>query len=169
MSLKNGASLIPFSQDVPNLSPENCVRMQGILCPLELQPFRKISQTIVRISTFIPLLTFVLVFLVDLHHLHEAVSSLRSDAGLEDEVDDESCFGDVEDELLPELEDNPRTTRGDEVVRFASNCPHLFGRMWFLTAEPHIVNNRGLRRVFPGDWTAGVSSSNCTVMNRFKS
>ena len=39
------------------------------------------------------------------------VSSLRSLAGLED-VLNESCGGDVEDELAPELDDNPWTTRG---------------------------------------------------------
>ena len=36
---------------------------------------------------------------------HVAGSSLRSDAGLED-VLDESCGGDVEDELVPEVDDN---------------------------------------------------------------
>ena len=40
-----------------------------------------------------------------------AGSSLRSVAGLED-VLDESCGGDVEDELVPELDENPGTTRG---------------------------------------------------------
>ena len=38
-------------------------------------------------------------------------SSLRSVAGLED-VLDESCGGDAEDELVPEIDDNPGTTRG---------------------------------------------------------
>ena len=40
-----------------------------------------------------------------------ACSSLRCSSGLE-EVLDESCSGDVEDELVPELDDNPGTTRG---------------------------------------------------------
>ena len=40
-----------------------------------------------------------------------AGSSLRSVAGLED-VLDQSCGGDVEDELVPEFDDNPGTTRG---------------------------------------------------------
>ena len=37
--------------------------------------------------------------------------SLRSGAGFED-VLDESCGGDAEDELVPELDDNPGTPRG---------------------------------------------------------
>ena len=44
-----------------------------------------------------------------------AGSSLRSDAGLGaglEDVLDESCGGDVEDELVPRLVDNPGTTRG---------------------------------------------------------
>ena len=40
-----------------------------------------------------------------------ARSSLRSFAALED-VLEESCGGDVEDELAPEFEDNPGKTRG---------------------------------------------------------
>ena len=43
-----------------------------------------------------------------------AGSSLRSVAGLED-VLAESCGIDVEDELVPELDDNPGTTRGKKV------------------------------------------------------
>ena len=41
-------------------------------------------------------------------------SSLRSVAGLED-VLDESCGIDVEDELAPELDDNPGRTRGTKL------------------------------------------------------
>ena len=43
-----------------------------------------------------------------------AIPSLRSNTGLEDELD-ESCGGDVEDEALPELVDNPGTTRGTKL------------------------------------------------------
>ena len=50
----------------------------------------------------------------DPHHFRGASSSLRSDTGLEDELD-ESCGGDVEDEMLPELVDDPGTTRGTKV------------------------------------------------------
>ena len=41
----------------------------------------------------------------------EACPSFRSVAGLE-EVLDEFCDSDVEDELVPEFDDNPGTTRG---------------------------------------------------------
>ena len=40
-----------------------------------------------------------------------AGASLRCGAGLEDALD-ESCGGDVEDELVPEFDDNPGTTTG---------------------------------------------------------
>ena len=58
------------------------------------------------------------------------IASLRSDTGLDDELEadrrlspdaistsllDEFCGGDVEDETLPELEDNPGTTRGTKL------------------------------------------------------
>ena len=51
---------------------------------------------------------------VHLHHFRGAISLLRSDTGLEDELD-ESCGGDVEDEKLPQLVDNPGTTRGTKL------------------------------------------------------
>ena len=50
-----------------------------------------------------------------------ASSSLRSDAGLEgvlDDVLDESCDGDVEDELVPEFDDNPGTNKRYEIFHF---------------------------------------------------
>ena len=74
----------------------------------------------------IPLLTFVGVFLKGPHQLPGAISSLRSDAEPEDELEasrmlfpaaiptsllNESCDGDVEDETLPE----PGTTRGTKL------------------------------------------------------
>ena len=65
-------------------------------------------------------------FGVDLHHLRGAISSHRSDAGLEDELD-EACGGDGEDELLPELVDNPGTTRSTKLSVLRTICLHLFG------------------------------------------
>ena len=87
-----------------------------IICEL-LQPLRKISQTVVRISTIIHLLLMFWVSEGDRHHLRGAISSLRSNAGLDDELD-ESYGGDVEDESLPELVDNPGTTVGTTVSAF---------------------------------------------------
>ena len=51
---------------------------------------------------------------VDPLQFREAVSSLRSDTGPEDELD-ESCGGVVEDEVRPELVDYPGTTRGTKL------------------------------------------------------
>ena len=67
-----------------------------------------------------------------------AGSSLRSDAGLEDGVLDESCGGDVEDELAPMLDDNPGTTRGAKFSVLHKNVLTLFGQPWFLSAGPLI-------------------------------
>ena len=65
------------------------------------------------------------VFGVGLHQFPGACPSLRSDTGLADELD-ESCGGDVEDELLPELADNPGTTRGTKLT-FLQIITFLFG------------------------------------------
>ena len=75
---------------------------------------RKFSQTVVRVSIVIPLFIFVFGFFGESRHFPGAGSSLRSGAGLED-VLDESCGGDVEDELVPEFDYNPRTTRGTKL------------------------------------------------------
>ena len=60
-----------------------------------------------------------------------ARSSLCSVAGLED-VLDESCGSDVEDELVPEFDDNKKY----ENFRLAKNCILLFSLVWHLTAGP---------------------------------
>ena len=65
-----------------------------------------------------------------------AGSSLRTDAGLED-VLDESCGGDVEDELVPDFDDNPMDKRY-EIFSFTYNCLPFFGQPWFLIADPLI-------------------------------
>ena len=65
-----------------------------IICELR-QPFRKISQTVVRISTVIPLFIFVF--------------------GLFEVIRTTSCDVDDDDELLPELVGNPGTTRGTKL------------------------------------------------------
>ena len=73
-----------------------------------IQPFRKISQKVVRISTAILLFDCVLCHRAYIAPLSGACASLRSDSG---PVDDESCNVDVEDELEPILKDNTGTTR----------------------------------------------------------
>ena len=63
-----------------------------------------------------PFLFFVCVF-DESRQFPGAGSSLRSVARLEN-VLDESCGGDVEDELAPEFGDNPGTTRGTKFSVF---------------------------------------------------
>ena len=94
-------------------------------------------------------------------------SSLRSDAGLEDELD-ESCGGDVEDESLPELVANPGTTRGTKLSVLHFIVFPVFGQTWFFTADP-LTGISVVFAEFSNDGTAGVSSSYCTVTNRFGS
>ena len=80
-----------------------------------------------RSAPVIPLFVFCLGFSRGSHQFPEANSSLRSNNEPEDELEadsmlfpaaistsllNESCDGDVEDETLPELADNPATTRG---------------------------------------------------------
>ena len=62
--------------------------------------------------------------------------SHRSGAGREDELD-ESCRGDVEDELAPQFDDNPRT-RGSKFSVLQRKIHPIFGQMWLLTAGPLI-------------------------------
>ena len=57
------------------------------------------------------------------------VSSLRSNTESEDELD-ESSGGDVEDELLSELTDNPGTTRGTKL----SVLQRCFSHFWSIVA-----------------------------------
>ena len=60
---------------------------------------------------------------------------------------DESCGNDVEDELAPELEDNPGTTTG---TKFSVLHVELFSHSWSDVAFdrwPTHMNNRALRRV----------------------
>ena len=101
-----------------------------------------------------------------------ASSSLRSDPGLGgvlDDVLDESCDGDVEDEVVPELDDNPRTTIDTNFFHFASNVLPLFSQPWFFTAGPLMIDVSVFFTEFPSDRTAGLSSSNCTVTKRSRS
>ena len=72
-----------------------------VICEL-VQPFRKISPTVVRIS----------VFEGDPHQSPGACPSLRSWAGL---AEDKSYDVDGDDELLPELVNNTGTTRGTKL------------------------------------------------------
>ena len=64
----------------------------------------------------------------DPHRFPGASPSLCSWTGL---VEDKSCNVDVEDELPPELVDNPGTTRGTKLSVFHTNCLLLFGRPVF--------------------------------------
>ena len=74
-----------------------------------------------RISTAIRLFRF---FRSDPLRFPGTNSSLRSSTGFEDELD-ESCGGDEEDESLPELVDNPGTTRGTKFSVLQKNLVWL--------------------------------------------
>ena len=90
-----------------------CVRAQAFLRPLDLSVnssndsgrSRKRSS-----ESRLPFTFFGWVIGSVSRQFPGAGSSLRSVAGLES-VLDESCGNDVEDELVPELDDNPGTTR----------------------------------------------------------
>ena len=51
---------------------------------------------------------------------------------------DESCDGDVEDEILSEFMDNPSTIRKYKIVCFADDTLSAFGQSWLFTAGPLI-------------------------------
>ena len=96
-----------------------------------------------------------------------AGSSLRSGAGLEDERD-ESCGGDAEDELAPELDDNPGTTRGRSFP-FCIKSSYLVWLGATFDRWPTHKYIYALRGVSLAIKTAGVSSSICTVTKRSRS
>ena len=71
--------------------------------------------------------------------------SLRTFAGLEF-VLEWSCGSDVEDELVPELDDNPLENNKHDINSLAKKNPlPILGQMWLLTTA-HSMNNRALRR-----------------------
>ena len=94
-----------------------------------------------------PSLCFCFGFLVDRASFQVPDRHFRPDAGLEDDLD-ESCGSDVEDELVPEFDDNPGTTRGTMFSRLAENLLPLFGQMWPSDRWPTQTCIRVLRRPF---------------------
>ena len=141
-----------------------------------LQPHRKICQRVVRIFLVIPLFILVLDFW-DCTSLLDASSSTsllhwtwRWTWSRSHQFP--GClfclYGDVEDELLPRLVDNPGTTRGTKLsVSQIILFPSLVNRgFWPLT---HSWEYPWSSQSLPSDRTAGVSSRNCTVTNRFLS
>ena len=80
---------------------------------------------------FHPSFDFYFGFFGESRQFPGARSSLRSVAGLED-VLVESCGSDVEDELAPEFDDNPGTTRGTKISVCCSQSP-----LWSTVAFDH--------------------------------
>ena len=87
----------------------------------------------------------------DLSQLLVACSSLRSNTEPEDELEaalfpeawsasflNDSCDSDVEDELPPELVDNPGTVRGTKLSVLQKILFPYGGRSWPSTADPLI-------------------------------
>ena len=93
------------------------------------------------------------------HQLPGAIPSLRSGTVIVDELE-ECSDGDVEDELLPELVDNPGTRGGAKLSVLLMIVFHSFDPLM----EASVVFHS-----FPTDGTANVSSSNCTIASYFKS
>ena len=120
---------------------------------------------VVRISIAIPFFFGFGLFVS--RQFSGAGSSLRSVAGLED-VLDESCGIGVEDELVPEMDGNPGTTRGTNLsVLHMILFPCLVRcGFWPLTNS---LEYPWSSQSLPGDRTAGVSSGNCTVTKRPRS
>ena len=74
----------------------------------------------------------------------------------------------MEDETLPELVDNPGTTRGTKLtVLHKIVFPSLVNRGF--SPLTHSLEYPWSSQSFQSDRTAGVSSSSCTVTNRFRS
>ena len=121
-----------------NLSPEKRVRALVLLCPLDSVNSSNHSgrsrkrSSASRLSCF-----FLFYFCFSGPQFPLACSSLRSVSGL---VDDVSCNDDVEDELVPELDDNPRTTRGTKlsVLHLYICISSPLGQPWLLSADPLI-------------------------------
>ena len=90
---------MPLSWAVPKLSHEKCVRVQAT--PPTIPEGLAIGLPMLDCY---PSYSFCFGFLVN------RASFLVP--GLDEDVLDESCGSDVEDELVPEFDDNPRTTRG---------------------------------------------------------
>ena len=69
-----------------------------------------------------------------LHQFLGASSKLREFAGFKKV--DESCGGDVEEELVLELDDFSRDYHENEVLSLAKDFLPIFGQMWLLTTGP---------------------------------
>ena len=149
------------------LSLEKCVRVHALLCPPEYLWNRLTIQE--DLANGRPNLdshpSFYFVFWVlGSDPLPEASPSLRSWAGL---VEEKSRNVDVEDELLPELADNPGTRSEKLSVLHITVFFSLVNRgFWPLT---HWQEYPWSSQSFPSDKTAGVCSSNCIVTQRSRS
>ena len=104
-------------------------------------------------------------FLVNGSSFRVRVRPRRSDTGLDD---DESYDAAVEDELIPELDDNPETTTGTKfsvLHKVFFRCLVNLGRVWLLTAGPRMcvdalestTNCRSLEDFYMGAGVALVS------------
>ena len=68
----------------------------------------------------------------------------------------------MEDELAPELDDNPGTTIGTKCSVLHKILFPIFGQMWFLTAGP-LIGKKCSSQTLANDRTASVPSSICRV------
>ena len=130
---KHCASSVPLLKDVPNLSPEKCLRVQALLY---LRDFsvnssnhsgrsRKRSSEARVVSLFL--------FLCWVFRWLASVSWCRIVTSLWCEC----CGGDVEDELVPEVDDTPGTAGGTNfsVLHKSSS------RVWWGVAFDHLTHS----------------------------
>ena len=141
--------------------------MQALMCPLDYLWTPSTIQEDLEKRSSASRLTSILFFFFFWGGMirFTLVELLRSWAGL---VKDKYCNVDVDDALLPELVDDPGTTRRTKLtVLYTIVFPSLVKRgFWPLT---HSQEYPWSSQSFPNDRIADVSSSNRTVTNRFRS
>ena len=131
---------------VPNLSRENCVRVQATLGPQDYlwNPLTKNGR-----SANGSFASFLSSSRDSCTSLLGASSSHHSNTESEDELDaalfpetkcasssNDSCGSVAEDELFPELTDEPGTTRGTKLSVLQKIRFPFLGQSWLLTADP---------------------------------
>ena len=107
-------------------------------------------------ARLISLFFFLFRFFGESRQFPGARSSPRSVSGLEDAVD-EYCGSDVEDELVPEFDNNPGTTRGTKfsvLQRIFFPCGVRCGFLPLAHSKVYPWSSQS----FPNDRIAGVSS-----------
>ena len=107
--------MLSLSEDVPNLSPEKCVRVQALLCPADCLRTPPAIREDLANGPNLDCHSSVLLFFLWVIRSRFWNYFATSVFGWTCFVGHKSCNVDVEDGLLPELVDNPGTTRGTKL------------------------------------------------------